>query len=318
MSCTSSPAAGGIACGWRPDWGYVDQPPLVPLIAAGSWHLFGGSLHGLRIVSALAGAATVAITVRAAGEFGGWLFARWLAGLCVMAAGILQLASVLLTTDTLQPLLWTALTLALMRALRGQAAWWWGVGALVGVAFQTKYMVLFQVAALILGILATPQRRVLVTGGPWRAALLALAIAAPNLGGAARAGDRGPEPGLAGGAWISVPGTRRCHRNEQERGAAAAGVPGPAGIAAEPGHRADMGRGAGCAAATAGLRPLALDRAWLDCPDGAADHRPWQAVLCRGLLPDPAGGWCGGAGGVAAPARGPGCHDRRRGYRRLT
>jgi hypothetical protein len=23
-----------LACGWHPDFGYVDQPPLVPLIAA--------------------------------------------------------------------------------------------------------------------------------------------------------------------------------------------------------------------------------------------------------------------------------------------
>ncbi|WP_158258650.1 ArnT family glycosyltransferase [Rhodopila globiformis] len=170
-----------IACGWRPDWGYVDQPPLMPLIAASSWHIFTGSLRGLRVVPALAGAATVALTVRAAGELGGGLYARWLAGLCVMAAGVLQVFSVLLVTDTLQPLLWTALTLALMPALSGRNGWWWGVGALAGLAFLTKYMVLFQVASLGLGILAMPQRRVLGTHGPWLAALLALAIAAPNL-----------------------------------------------------------------------------------------------------------------------------------------
>jgi 4-amino-4-deoxy-L-arabinose transferase-like glycosyltransferase len=170
-----------IVCGWRPAWGYVDQPPLMPLIAASSWHIFAGSLRGLRAISALAGAATVALTVQAAAEFGGGIYARWLAGICVMAAGVLQVFSLLLSTDTPQPLLWTALTLALIRALRGEITWWWGVGALVGLAFQAKYIVLFQVAALGLGILATPQRRVFATSGPWRAALLALVIAAPNL-----------------------------------------------------------------------------------------------------------------------------------------
>ncbi|MGA7200796.1 MAG: hypothetical protein WBX26_03125, partial [Candidatus Cybelea sp.] len=32
-----------IICGFHPAWGYVDQPPLVPLLAAGS-QLFGHSL----------------------------------------------------------------------------------------------------------------------------------------------------------------------------------------------------------------------------------------------------------------------------------
>ena len=32
-----------IICGFHPAWGYVDQPPVVPLLAAGS-QLFGHSL----------------------------------------------------------------------------------------------------------------------------------------------------------------------------------------------------------------------------------------------------------------------------------
>ena len=53
-----------IICGRHPAWGYTDQPPLTPLIAAASDAAFH-SLRGLRLVPALAAAATVALTVSA-------------------------------------------------------------------------------------------------------------------------------------------------------------------------------------------------------------------------------------------------------------
>lgn len=34
-----------IVCGNRPDWGYVDQPALVPVFASGSYALFGSTKH---------------------------------------------------------------------------------------------------------------------------------------------------------------------------------------------------------------------------------------------------------------------------------
>ena len=52
-----------IVCGRHPAWGYTDQPPLMPLIAAGSDAAFH-SLRGLRLIPALAAAATVARSPR--------------------------------------------------------------------------------------------------------------------------------------------------------------------------------------------------------------------------------------------------------------
>jgi hypothetical protein len=67
-----------IVCGRHPAWGYTDQPPLMPLIAAGSDAAFH-SLRGLRLIPALAAAATVALTASAAQMLEGRLYARWLA-----------------------------------------------------------------------------------------------------------------------------------------------------------------------------------------------------------------------------------------------
>jgi len=46
-----------IVCGLHPAFGYVDQPPLIPLIAGASFKLFGTALTSLRLVPGLAAAA---------------------------------------------------------------------------------------------------------------------------------------------------------------------------------------------------------------------------------------------------------------------
>src|SRR5436305_643010 len=50
-----------IACGDRLAWGYVDQPPLVALLARLGGFLFGHTLAGYRILPALASSGTVLV-----------------------------------------------------------------------------------------------------------------------------------------------------------------------------------------------------------------------------------------------------------------
>jgi hypothetical protein len=75
-----------LACGEHLDWGYVDHPPLIGLVAWIARHLFGDSLLGLRLFPSLAGAATVWVTGRVVREMGGGSFAQVLGALAVVAA----------------------------------------------------------------------------------------------------------------------------------------------------------------------------------------------------------------------------------------
>jgi hypothetical protein len=171
-----------IVCGRHLAWGYVDQPPLVPLIARAAQTLFGNSLLGLRLVPALGAAALVALSADAARRLGGGIFARWLAGLAVLTVPVFRLDGLLLSTDSLQPLLWLAATLALIEAVeRRRPAAWYALGAVAGIAMLDKYMIAFFLAAAAIGLVLTPERRIFLRPAPWLAAGLALLIALPNL-----------------------------------------------------------------------------------------------------------------------------------------
>jgi Dolichyl-phosphate-mannose-protein mannosyltransferase len=170
-----------IVCGRHPAWGYTDQPPLVPLIAAASDAAFH-SLRGLRLVPALASAATVALAACAARVLGGRLYARWLAGLVVLASGTLPFWGVVLETDTLQPLAWLAIAMCVIMAEQhDEPRWLIAAGAIGGVAFLAKYTVALFLASVAVGLLVTPQRRLLAGWRAWAAVLIAVGIAAPNL-----------------------------------------------------------------------------------------------------------------------------------------
>lgn len=170
-----------IICGRHPAWGYVDQPPVVPLLAAAS-QLFGVSLFLLRLVPAFFAAAGVFVTCALAAELGGGAFAQILAGMTVLLAPVLMDFGMKISPDTIGLWLWPLAALFVLRIVNGQSPrLWLGVGALFGICLQSKYSVAYFILALILGLLLTPQRRIMWS--KWFAGGVALAavIALPNV-----------------------------------------------------------------------------------------------------------------------------------------
>jgi hypothetical protein len=169
-----------IICGRHPDFGYVDQPSLTPLLSAAS-QVLGQSLFALRLVAALCAAAAVYITCLLVGELGGGAFAEILASICVALAPVLASFGTKVSTDMLGLPLWVLAALLTARALRRDPRSWIGAGAALGIAFNAKYSAIFFAAALIGGLIVAGERRKL--GDRWFAygALLGLALAVPNV-----------------------------------------------------------------------------------------------------------------------------------------
>jgi hypothetical protein len=150
-----------IICGRHPQWGYVDQPPVTPLLAAGT-QIFGHSLVLLRAVPAFFAAAAVYVSCLLAAELGGGSFAETLAALVVFFAPVLMNFGMKVSPDTPGLWLWPLAALYTLRLAKGaDPRGWLAVGAIMGICIQSKYTVVFFIAALLLGLLLTPERRIL-------------------------------------------------------------------------------------------------------------------------------------------------------------
>jgi Dolichyl-phosphate-mannose-protein mannosyltransferase len=171
-----------LACAQHLSWGYVDQPPLIALVAWIARHLFGDSLFGLRLFPALAGAATVWLTGKTAKEMGGGGFAQVLAALAVVAVPIFLILHHWLTMNAFEPLIWLAGIWCIVRAInRGAPPYWIWFGVLAGLGMENKYTTAFFVGAVVIGLAATSHRRFLATKEFWIGAAVAFAIFLPNL-----------------------------------------------------------------------------------------------------------------------------------------
>jgi len=150
-----------IICGQHPQWGYVDQPPVAPLLAAGS-QMFGHSLVFLRAVPAFFAASAVYVTCLLAAELGGGAFAEVLAALAVFFAPVLMNFGMKVSPDMVGLWLWPLAALYTLRLPKGaDPRGWLAVGAIVGICLESKYSVVFFFAALLLGLLLTSERRIL-------------------------------------------------------------------------------------------------------------------------------------------------------------
>ena len=171
-----------IVCGERLDWGFIDQPPLIPLVAGLMHRLFPSSLVMLRLVPALGHAGTIVLAGATARLLGGGRWAEGVAALSVLTAGVYLGTGTILTTDALQPLAWTFCAYALIRIILDRdERWWLALGAVAGLALLSKYMIAFWLAALALGVIATPARRSLARPWLYLGAVVAALIVLPNL-----------------------------------------------------------------------------------------------------------------------------------------
>ena len=171
-----------LACARHLDWGYVDQPPLVPVVAWVATHLFGTSPTVIRLFPALAGGATVVITALMARELGGGRKAQAIAALAAATSPQVIGAFHLLSPTPFDMFFWAAISFVFLRFLRtDDQRLWVVIGLLAGVGLMNKLNVGFLLVGLAVGLLLTRRVRVLLSPWVWAGAGIALAIFLPYI-----------------------------------------------------------------------------------------------------------------------------------------
>jgi hypothetical protein len=173
-----------LAAGRHPALGYVDQPPLVPLLAKAISAVAGDHLWPLRLMAGAVHAAVVILAAAIARELGGGGRAMALAALATATAPLLLASGGLFQTVVFDQLWWALALLLVVRILAGRAdpRWWLAVGVAVGLGLETKWTMALLALGLAVGLVATPVGRRHMRS-PWLAAgvVVALALWLPNL-----------------------------------------------------------------------------------------------------------------------------------------
>ncbi|MEV7965875.1 glycosyltransferase family 39 protein [Sphaerisporangium sp. NPDC088356] len=171
-----------MVAGDRPAWGYIDQPPLTPLLARASTALFGDTPFGLRVVATLLTVLTVVAAALIARELGGGRRAQLLAAVFTATSGIVLGLGHMVATATFDTLAWLVISWLVLRLLRtGDGRWYLAIGAVIGVGLLNKQLVALVVLALLVSLLAVGPRRMLRTWWLLAGAAVALLLASPNL-----------------------------------------------------------------------------------------------------------------------------------------
>jgi hypothetical protein len=162
--------------------GYVDQPPLAPLLTRVATALFGTSPSAVRLFPALAGGAVVLVTGATARVLGARGTAQTLAAAAMGCAPVTLAAAHLTNTTVYDLLAWaSAVYFALLATRGGRPKAWLGAGVAIGLGLENKDLLLLLVVALAAGLAVAGPRRVLGDRWLWAGAGIALLLWLPNL-----------------------------------------------------------------------------------------------------------------------------------------
>ncbi|MEU4194127.1 glycosyltransferase family 39 protein [Kribbella sp. NPDC026611] len=171
-----------VVAGRHLSWGYVDQPPLTPLITRISTTIFGDTVMGLRVLSTISCVVTIIVVALIAREFGSERRGQTLAAILASVSGFVLGVGHMVSTATYDLLAWMLIALFAVKLLRTRdGRWWLALGLTAGIALENKYLVVLPIGALLISVLIVGPREVLRSW--WLPAGVALAglLALPNV-----------------------------------------------------------------------------------------------------------------------------------------
>lgn len=171
-----------LASGRHPAFGYVDFPPLVPLLARLETGLLGVTPWTLRVLPALVGGVNVILCGAYVRKLGGSVKLQALALLIGLTEPLI-LGTWLFQTVIFDQLTWLlSLYWFLCLVVDHKPRNWILLGITLGIGLEVKYLIIPLIVGIGVAVLLTPSLRTeFRTRHPWIAGVLVLVIWSPNL-----------------------------------------------------------------------------------------------------------------------------------------
>ena len=171
-----------MSCGDHLQWGYVDQPPMIPFLIHICRAVLGDSLRSIRFIPALASSLLIVQTAVLARELGGRRYAVLLSAICAVIAPQYLSNGSLLTTNCLEPNLWMGCVYFAVLAIKRQSPRYWvWFGVVAGLGLEEKYSIAVFGLGIVVGLLLTEHRRVFLNKWIWIGGIAAFLIILPNI-----------------------------------------------------------------------------------------------------------------------------------------
>ena len=184
-------------------WGYMEVPPTISIIGKIAKLLFGNTEFAVRFFPALIGAISIIVIGMMVRDMGGKKYAQLIGGFGFLISPAFLGSNNLFQPVSFNQFMWLLSAFVMVRIVSQLSSNgklldnlhpsnnnkklslnsnnWYLLGIVAGLGFLTKYAIVFFFAAMIGGILLTPNRKVFLTKYPYISLGIALLIASPNL-----------------------------------------------------------------------------------------------------------------------------------------
>ncbi len=169
-----------LACVNRPDFGYVDQPPLSIWFLGAIRFVFGDSLFAIRLLPAILHAVLVYLTGQMTLRMSGGRTAVSISCLAVALAPVIMGMNTIYSMNTFDFILWSLTAYILILIIQGEKKnLWILLGLVLGLGLMNKVGILWLCLGVFVALLLTPHRKYFKTVKPWLAFLIAFLLFLP-------------------------------------------------------------------------------------------------------------------------------------------
>jgi hypothetical protein len=151
-----------IACANNPAFGYVDHPPLAPLLLTIFQFVFGDSIYAIRILPAFAAALAVFYTGILTKEIGGNKFAQLFAACSLAAMPVTIAFGTFYSMNAFEPLLAVLLLWIITKMIKaGDVKFWIPAGIVMGLGMMNKHTFGVFIIALLFALILSGKWKLL-------------------------------------------------------------------------------------------------------------------------------------------------------------